>query len=309
MLVLEQKNGFDNFKKIDSMIPFRAKSCRFKPVLGVGCECPPFPFLLDKNGDVTVWNIAPHSHGRSFIVGRTEDGRSVVSKGNGFSYTGYTFANTGEMGNGTWGLLLEADAIRDFNLCNDVATLGVKTNRMEYVLELECDVILPNGKCIRPYLLQYDVECPYRISDFRFVPQEQLEAEILKWEEYNSEGYDSKHRHMIAANVLISNLRILHDNGILHNALTSQNYTWALELLDFELAHSPWHPYTKADYLRHVPDLYAREIFQTYNIIVEIAQILSEDFNYFEINGLFAKYGFDLNKFNVRIIYHTEKLK
>ncbi len=284
------------------MIPFRAKSCGFKPVLSAGCEYLPFPFLLDKNGDVTVWNIAPHSHGRSFIVGRTKDGRSVVSKGNGFSYTGYTFANTGEMGDGTWGLLLEADAVRDFNLGNDVAALGIKTNKMEYVLELECDAVLPNGQCIRPYLLQYDVECPYRIFDSRFVPPEQLESEILKWEKYNSEGYDSKHRHMIAANVLISNLRILHDNGILHNAITSQNYTWALEMLDFELACSPWHPYTKADYLRHVPDLYAREIFQTYNIIVEIAQVLSEHIDYDCVNELFIQYGFDIKRFGVEVV-------
>lgn len=292
------------------MIPFRAKRHdRYRQILSSGCECPPMPLLLDKNGDVEVWNIAPHSHGRSFIVGKKEDGRFIVSKGNGFSYTGYTFANTGEMGDGTWGLLLEADAVRDFNLGNDVAALGIKTNKMEYVLELECDAVLPNGQCVRPYLLQYDVECPYRISDSRFIPQEQFDAEILKWEKCNSEGYDSKHRHMIAANVLIRNLRTLHDNGILHNAITSQNYTWALELLDFELAYSPWHPYTRADYLRHVPELYAREVLQTYNIIVEIAQILSEDFNYSEINELFAKYGFDLNKFNVKVIYNTEKVK
>ena len=40
---------------------------------------------------------------------------------------------------------------------------------------------------------------------------------------------------MIAADLLLHNLQILHKNEILHNAISEQNYTWALELLDFEL--------------------------------------------------------------------------
>lgn len=283
------------------MIPFKAKRYGFRQIKSNDCDYPPQPLLLDTNGDVTIKNISPHSHGRSFIVGQTSDGRFVVSKGNGFSYTGFTFMNTGEMGDDTWGLLLRTDAIRDFNLCNDVAALGVKTNRMEYVLELECEAVLPNGKRIQPYLLQYDVECPYRISDSSFMPPVKLAEEALKWEKYNDNQYDQNHRHMIAAYVLIRNLRILHNNGVLHNAISSQNYTWALELLDFELAHSPNHPYTEEDNPRHVPDLYAREVLQTYNIIVEIAQILSELPNYLAINELFEHYGFDLKQFNVVI--------
>ena len=279
------------------MTPYKAKRYGFRQIKSNECDYPPQPLLLDMNGDVTIWNINPHSHGRSFIVDRTKDGRTVVSKGNGFSYTDYTFMNTGEMGDDTWGLLLGTDAIRDFNLCNDVAALGIKTNRMEYVLELECEVVLPNGKRIHPYLLQYDVECPYRISDSRFIPPVKLAEETLKWEKYNDNQYDQNHRHMIAADVLIRNLRTLHDNGVLHNAISSQNYTWALELLDFELAHSPHHPYAKEDYLRHVPDLYAREVLHTYNVIVEIAQILFEQPNYLAINELFEHYGFDLKKF------------
>lgn len=283
------------------MTPYKAKRYGFRQIKSIDCDYQPQPLLLDTNGDVTIVNISPHSHGRSFIIGRTKDGRTVVSKGNGFSYTGYTFMNTGEMGDDTWGLLLGTDAIRDFNLCNEVAALGIKTNRMEYVLELECEAVLPNGKRIHPYLLQYDVECPYRISDSRFMPPVKLAMEILKWEKYNDNQYDQDHRHMIAADVLIRNLRTLHDNGVLHNAISSQNYTWALELLDFELAHSPKHPYTQEDYLRHVPDLYAREVLQTYNIIIEVAQTLFERTSYPAINELFEHYGFDLGKYNVII--------
>ena len=284
-----------------AMTPYKAKRYGFRQIKSIDCDYQPQPLLLDINGDVIIRNVSPHSHGRSFIVGRTNDGRFIVSKGNGFSYTDYTFMNTGEMGDDTWGLLLGADAIRDFNLCNEVAALGIKANRMEYVLELECEAVLPNGKRIHPYLLQYDVECPYRISDSRFMPPVSLATETLKWEKYNDNQYDQDHRHMIAACVLIRNLRTLHGHGVLHNAISSQNYTWALELLDFELAHSPKHPYAKADYVRHVPDLYDREVLQTYNIIVEISQILSEQINYSAINELFGHYGFDLEKYNVII--------
>lgn len=104
---------------------------------------------------------------------------------------------------------------------------------------------------------------------------------------------------MIAANILINNLRILHSNNILHNAIHEQNYTWALELLDFELACSPQHPYTKEDYQRHVKDLLPREIIQTYLIICYIAGILKEDINFAEIDSLFNEYDFNLRQFDI----------
>ena len=106
---------------------------------------------------------------------------------------------------------------------------------------------------------------------------------------------------MIAANVLIHNLRILHDNNILHNAIHEQNYTWALELLDFELACSPNHPYTKEDDQRHAKDLFAREIIQTYVIINYIAGVLREEPDFKAIDSLFKEFGFDLKQYAVNI--------
>lgn len=104
---------------------------------------------------------------------------------------------------------------------------------------------------------------------------------------------------MIAANVLIRNLRVLHDHDILHNAISEQNYTWALELLDFELACSPAHPYTSEDDMRHVKDLFPREIMQTYVVINYIAGVLRENIDFVEIDKLFAEYGFDLKQYVV----------
>lgn len=255
-----------------------------------------FPYLRNQDGDKEMLCPSP-LHGRSYVVGMTNNGRYIVSKGNGLCYTKLTFLHTGEFYDGTWGLLLRQDAERDFVMGQEIETLGIKTNQMEYVLELDVEIALPNGHTVKPTLLQYDVECPYRICDAAFMTQEQLQAEVAKWKKMNNCGYEKA--HMIAANVLIRNLRILHDHNILHNAIHEQNYTWALELLDFELACSPKHPYTNEDDMRHVKDLFPREIIQTYIIINYIAGVLREKIDYVEVDALFAENGFDLKQFVV----------
>ena len=256
-----------------------------------------YPYLCDKNGDREIFCPSP-LHGRSYVVGRTNNGRYIVSKGNGLSYTQHSFLYTGEFYDGTWGLLLRQDAERDFIMGQEVAAIGIKTNQMEYVLELDVEVNLPNGRMLKPILLQYDVECPYRISDAVFMTQEQIQAEVEKWEKMNERDYDKA--HMIAANVLIRNLLVLHDHKIRHNAINEQNYTWALELLDFELAYSPKHPYTKEDNMMHVKELFPHEIVYTYNIINHIAGVLSEEIDFTEVDALFAEYGFDLKQIATR---------
>lgn len=257
-----------------------------------------FPYLRNPTGDKEMICVSSH-HGRSYIVGKTTDDRFVVNKGNGLSYSQYQFIQTGEFGDDTLGLLLKKDAERDFIIGQEIEALGIKTNHMEYVIELLREITLINGHQVRPILLQYDVECPYRICDAAFMTQEEIHKEVTKWERMNERYYEKA--HMIAANVLIRNLRILHDHGILHNAIHEQNYTWALELLDFELACSPAHPYSNEDDMRHVKDLFSREILQTYVIINYIAGVLREEIDYAAVDALFAEYGFDLNQFALTI--------
>lgn len=252
------------------------------------------PYLRLANGDKEIFCPSP-LHGRSYVVGRMNNGRYIVSKGNGLCYTEHCFLHTGEFYDGVWGLLLRQDAERDFILGQEIESIGIKTNHMEYVLELDMIITLPNGHIVKPCLLQYDVECPYRISDAAFMSKEQIRTEVAKWEMMNERGFIKA--HMIAANVLIRNLRILHDHEILHNAIHEQNYTWALELLDFELACSPAHPYSSEDDMRHVKDLFPREILQTYVIINYIAGVLREEIDFAEVDALFAEYGFDLKQF------------
>lgn len=125
----------------------------------------------------------------------------------------------------------------------------------------------------------------------------QIETEVAKWQQYNTKGYSKNHE--IAAEILIGNLRKLHDNDILHNALNEQNYTWALELLDFELTRTPQHPYPKADYERHVPTLYSREVIQTYVIINYIAGVLREQIDFAAIDRIWNEYGFDIEQYHI----------
>ena len=278
------------------MFQCQAREYQYEILLTSNERTPIFPYIRDIDGNKTIYSISTE-HGRSFIICKRNDDRWVVSKGNGLSYTPYVFLNTGEMGDDTLGLLLRKDAERDFLLGQEIASLGIKTNHMEYVLEIDNPISLPNSHKIKPILLQYNVECPYRISDAFILHHNCIINEVKKWEKYNDKGFDKN--YLIAANVLIRNLSILHKHKILHNAIHAQNYTWALELLDFELACSPRHPYESEDYQRHVPSLFSREIIHTYQIICMIAQVLKEKINHYALEDIFEQYGFNIRKFNV----------
>lgn len=257
-----------------------------------------YPYIRTLNATNHKMYLVSPEHGRSYVVGRRSD-RYVVSKGNGLSYTCHTFINTGELGNDTWGLLLKQDAFRDFIVGNEVRGLGIKTNHMEYVLELDTYITLNNGTHLKPILLQYSVECPYRISDSAYMTQDEINYWADMW--HTMFPYNHKYRYQVAAEVLIKNLRTLEDNGILHNAMTCQNYTWALELLDFEIAHSPNYPYDSEDAQRHVIDLFTREIIFTYQIIISIAGRLREPVDYAWIDRMFNHYGYDIAIYGIKI--------
>lgn len=255
----------------------------------------PFPLLAIKGGRLRMYCVSP-IHCRSFIVGQHEDGRFIITKGNGLSYSTHTFLYTPEMPTDVWGLLRKEDAIRDFYCGQDVQALGIKTNQMECVMELDYPIYIPQTQeTINPCILQYSVECPWRIADAGFMNQNQIWDEVHKWDRLNDKGFQED--YLIAANVLIRNLKVMHDNGVLHNALTFENLTWALELLDFELCHTPQHPYSQEDYARHVPDLFDREVIDTYRLIIYIAGVLHQQVDFQFIDNLFMEYGFDLRKY------------
>lgn len=269
----------------------------YSVILNKGDNSRIYPLINDGKGVECAYIPGPE-HGRSFVVGMFKD-RFIISKGNGLSYTSYPFIDTHELGVDIWGLLLEQDAKRDFIIGNEIRNLGIKTNNMQYILRIEDSIGLSDSKSddIKPILLQYDVECPYRISDIAFMPKRYLQFELNKWKDLNK--YNREHEYLIAADVLVNNLRILHDNNILHNAITTQNYTWALELLDFELASSPSYPYSNTDWERHKCQLYDREIIHTYQVIVYIARALRQEPDYNLIDEIFKANKFDISKYSL----------
>lgn len=278
------------------MQEFKCSESNFTILRQTDNETRIYPYLRDGGGDKVMWQVSPY-HGRSFVVAHDrEHERYIVSKGNGLSYSPYSFLNTREMGDDTWGLLLKQDAIRDFDLGEDVRQLGIRTNLMEYILEIDKSIMLSSGRCLNPILLQYSVECPYRICDTAYMSKNELEKCVRMWERFNNRGHHTW--HMIAAEVLIRNLQTLHSHNILHNAISPQNYTWALELVDFELACSPTHPYTSEDDARHAKDYFDREVVFTYDIINHIATSLGEKVDDYAVIALFEECGFCLSKFS-----------
>ncbi len=274
----------------------KCKECEYSVLqLNSGTKEQIYPYLRDSNGTKEMWSVSP-THGRSYVVGKTMTDRHIVSKGNGLSYSQYSFINTREIGDETLGLLLRKDALRDFDMGMEIASLGIKTNHMEYVLELSEKIVLPNGNILHPVLLQYDVDCPYRINDAVFIDYSELDKYITKW--HNGTKWECK--YLSAAEILVRNLRILHENNVLHNAITLHNYTWSLELVDFELACSPNRPYDTEEEQRHVLDLFPREIVGTYGIIVYIAGVLKEHVDYTHVEKIFEDYGFTLKDYKLK---------
>ena len=91
--------------------------------------CVYYPLLGNITGDDVLFSVSP-LHGRSFVVGQHDDGRYIITKGNGLCYSQYSFLYIPEMPTDVWGLLLKEDALRDYNCCQEVQALGIKTNQM-----------------------------------------------------------------------------------------------------------------------------------------------------------------------------------
>ena len=221
-----------------------------------------YPFIRDESGDKSIYCISP-IHGRSFLICQQENGRWVISKGNGVSYSMHPFIDVSKTDNYVWGALLKENAIRDYNIGNEVRNIGIKTNQMHAVIELDIQLI-DKGTIVTPCLLQYEVECPYRLCDYPFMPPNTFKKIITSWRSLESKYSEA---YLIAAEVLVRNLQILHDNKVMHNALHVQNYTWALELLDFESSRTEHYPYSNFEYEKQALMLMDGEIMKMYEII------------------------------------------
>lgn len=249
-----------------------------------------YPLLRNDGGEESMYCVSP-IHGRSFVMKQRHETDWVVSKGNGLSYSTQPFVISDINDTYIWGALPLEAAMRDYKIGEEIRNLGIKTNKMECVLDLEKTIGI-NEQNFRAALLQYSVECPYRICDIAFAPHTIIEVAIKSWDSPHSHNY----RYQDAAEILIRNLKILHSNSIMHNSMHTQNYTWALELLDFEASRTNKYPYSNLEYEQHVPQLIKAEIVQTYEIINYIAWCLGEPIDYAIIDSIFTEYGFNIGK-------------
>lgn len=277
-----------HISNIEVMISFKASIEDYKIVCQLEKVTEFLPYVKNDKGNCCILCVSPY-HGRSFVLNRASEDCWIIGKGNGLSYTTRSYILTSHINGETWGGLTIDNALRDFRIGNEIRKFGVKTNIMHGVLALD-RTIVQDGKEKQAALLQYSVECPYRISDFGFILRSELDRYVSKW------NASPSHKYLYAAEVLVRNLRLLHDHHVMHNAMYPQNYTWALELLDFEASRTDTYSYDNPYYEACVPMLLEAEIVQTFEIINYIAWCLGETPNYPAIESIFGNYGYRLNE-------------
>lgn len=275
-------------------IPINCKSANIKTVLQSKENIKYFS-LVTFEEETKLKCISPSPlHGRSLIANYNFDSnRYIIIKGSGLTYFPFGFISTKELEDYAWGYLRTEDAIRDYKSGNYINSIGILTNKMEAVFTLEQEIIrLSNSVSnIEPTILQYSVICPYRIADIPFLSKELVDYFINSWSNVFEINYREVHCNV--AEVLLNNIRMLHENNVLHNAIHIQNYSLSLELLDFELSRTPVTPYENENDEKSYKKLQKREIIQSLEIVNQIAFYFKENINSKILRQIMIKNGFE----------------
>lgn len=274
--------------------PIYCKSAKIDEVIFAKDSVIYFPKLVTENTtDEKLFSASP-MHGRSIIVDyNSESQKYTVTKGNGLTYFPFGFIATEELEGYAWGYLRKEDAVRDYQSGSFICNLGILTNDMEavYTLQAEKARFSKYIKHLTPTILQYSVHCPYRIADIPFLSKELVNSFVKNWASmFNDNNVDL---HCIAADVLLRNIKIMHENNVLHNAIHSQNYTLSLELLDFELSRTPITPYDNDNDEKIYKKLQKREVIQSLEVVNQIAFFFKEKINSKALRQIMIKNGFE----------------
>lgn len=276
----------------DRTILITASEARIEKVLYSQGNIKYYPYYVSEEKKSIKVEVPSPYHGRSIIADYDEKTkRFVITKGNGLTYFPFGFVATKELEDNTWGFLRQQDAVRDYKTGLFVSRLGLLTNNMEAVYILDSKTIRTiDGKYFEsPTILQYNVISPYRLSDIPYLPNFTINKYLKNWKFLSNE----REYHCIAADVFLKNLRVMWDNDVLHNAIHNQNYTMALELVDFELARSPETPYENPEDEKNYKALRNREVIQSLEIVNYLAFQLNEVLNISALRYLMKKYGFE----------------
>jgi hypothetical protein len=255
-----------------------------------------FPFVKTSNNNGIKKKTASPLHGRSLIANynKTKNIYTII-KGCGLTYYPYGFIYTEEFDDHIWGFLTKEAALRDFNCGNFIRELGVSTNFQQAIYELETIPLLRFNKpvnTINPIILQYTVKCPFRLADIPYMNKNKVYDFVGNWKNNFKSKYDKL--HCIAAEVMLRNIRIMHENETLHNSISIQNYTLLLELVDFETSRTPQTNYSSKEDENNWQVLKKREVIQTLEIINYLAFIFKEKIEVKKLNNIMKINGFEI---------------
>ncbi len=255
-----------------------------------------FPFLKTRNNNGIEKKTASPLHGRSLIANYNKIKKTyTIIKGCGLTYYPYGFIDTEEFDDHIWGFITKEAALRDFNCGNFIRELGVSTNFQQAIYELETIPLLRFNNpvtSINPIILQYTVNCPFRLADIPYMSKNKVYNFVGNWKKI----FKSKHGklHCIAAEVMLRNIRIMHENETLHNSISIQNYTLLLELVDFETSRTPQTNYSSIENEINWRFLKKREVIQTLEIVNYLAFIFKENIEVKKLNNLMKINGFEI---------------
>jgi hypothetical protein len=222
-------------------------------------------------------------HGRS-IIASSDNNEYVILKGSGLSYTLRSYVNISEYKYGhIWGHLQKSNGIREYKLGNLFSNLGGIGPKYEALIRINDynQNNLVGLKRLTPYILQYKIKCPIRISDIGLYDR----TEIVRFLEENN-AIAQNTFHLYFANICIDNLLILHNNNFFYNSLSIYNTSLLGEFVDFESSFTRDYFCPKEGF-KDYESLMAREIINLFQVITVFADILNEKINYKELNYLF----------------------
>jgi hypothetical protein len=261
------------------------ESTDFKIIESVDSSIKPYPYLLNKTQgkkQIEGWLVSA-VHGRS-IIASADNNEYTILKGSGLSYTLRQYVNISEYKYGhIWGHLSKCNGIREYKLGNLFSKLGGIGPKYEALIRID-DYNQKNlvglNKLI-PYLLQYKIKCPIRISDIGLYDRK----EIIRFLEENN-AIAQNTFHLYFANICIDNLLILHNNNFFYNSLSIYNTSLLGEFVDFESSFTMDYFCPKEGF-KDYESLMNREIINLFQVITVFADILNEKINYKELNYLF----------------------
>jgi hypothetical protein len=238
--------------------------------------------LLNKThskNQVKGWLVSA-VHGRS-VIASSDNNEYIILKGSGLSYTLKQYINISEYKFGhIWGYLSKGDGEREFKLGNLFSKLGGIGPKYEALIRID-DFNQNNMvglNTIKPYLLQYKVKCPIRVSDIGLYDKK----EIIKFlEQRNAIHHNSFHLYF--ANICIANLLILHNNNFFYNSLSIYNTSLLGEFVDFETSFTK-DLFCPKEGFEEYESLVAREIINLYQVITVFADVLNERINFNVLN-------------------------